>query len=321
MEKKSALIDRDIQPISRIQDRTADVFETEVGGPQDEQVLIDVLKTKDVLFTTSRLTISDKVLEEAGMDLIAKLGTGIDNVDLDSAAAHGVPVIHTPGLNARSVAEHTVTLTLSVAHRLSEHETIVQNGKWRDDIKLGMLVSGKTVGIIGFGNVGQRTARMLSGFHVDTIAHDPYIRTIQGEITGTKITDLDTLLEQSDIICINAELTEETRGLIDDEAFNKMGDNTILVNTARGPIVDTEALIGALKSGTLAGAGLDVFETEPLPEQSLLHKIDNVITTPHAAAMTREYRRAGIDKLVKNTKSILSGEKIPDEFIAVAPKD
>ncbi|MFC7225465.1 NAD(P)-dependent oxidoreductase [Halalkalicoccus sp. GCM10025322] len=321
MQRKSGLADRDVQPTSRLRDRTSDFLDLEVGGPQPEDELIQTLKGKQVLFTTSRLTVSERVLTKTNLDLVAKIGTGIDNIDLDAAVTHSIPVIHTPGLNARSVAEHTVMLALAVSHRLSENQALMQRGQWRDEVTLGTLLTEKTVGIIGFGNVGHRVATMLSGFHVKTLAYDPYVRTIKGEVTNTEMTDLDSLLKRSDIICVNAELTDETRGIINTATLEKMKDTAIIVNTARGPIVDTEALVDAIESETLAGAGLDVFETEPLPASSRLHDLENVITTPHAAAMIREYRESAIDTLVENTRTVLGGGTVPKEFVAVDPRD
>ncbi|MFC6724059.1 NAD(P)-dependent oxidoreductase, partial [Halobium palmae] len=235
MTRRRGLVDRDLQPADRLGERVGDVFDVEVGGPGDERELIDALDGKDAVFTTSRLTLSERVLEATDLDLVAKIGTGIDNVDLDAAARLGIPVTHTPGMNAMSVAEHTVGLLLAVTHRISQTQDLLRNGGWRDDAPFGTQLYGKTVGIVGYGNVGRRVAKLLSGFDLRTLAYDPYVREIDGELTGAELTSFDRLLEESDAACVNAELTEETRGMIGESALAAMKPSAVLVNTARGP--------------------------------------------------------------------------------------
>ena len=318
MQRKIGLADRDVQPAERLRERTKPFLDLTVGGPQEESELIDALQGVDVLFTTSRLTVSERVLESTDLELVAKIGTGIDNVDLDAAKARGIPVTHTPGLNALSVAEHTVALALAVTHRIPQGQAVLRSGGWRDEVVLGTQFSGKTVGIVGFGNVGRRVASMVTGFDVETLAYDPYVRDIEGEITGTHLTDLDTVLRESDVVCVNAELTDETRGMIGEREFGLMQESAVLVNTARGPIVETDALVEAIRGGSIAGAGLDVFETEPLPANSVLHELDSVVTTPHSAAMLREYKEKAIDTLVEHARTLLEGGSVGSEYMAVS---
>lgn len=319
MASLHGLVDRDIQPRERLLAGLEADLDLSVGGPDDEDDLVDALASKDVVITTSRLPLTARVIESTELDLVAKIGTGIDNVDLDAARAHGIPVTHTPGMNALSVAEHTVGLLLAVAHRIGESRDLLRAGGWRDEAALGTTVTGKTIGIIGYGNVGRRTARLLAGFDPTLLAHDPYVRDVDGELTGTTLVALDALLEASDAVCVTAELTEETRGMVGAEEFAAMPDSSILVNTARGPIVDTDALVDALTAGDIAGAGLDVYETEPLPCESPLHDCPNVVATPHTAAMTRAYRQQAVDVLAEHTLALLRGEPVGEEYLAVAP--
>lgn len=320
MEDWTALVDPDVQPADVLKDVVEPSITLKFGGPETESELIDALADKDILFTTSRLSVTERVLAETDLSVVAKLGTGIDNVDLDAAQDRGIIVTHTPGMNALSVAEHTITLLLTVARRVNETQDLLRSGGWRDTAPMGTLVSGKTVGIFGYGNIGRRVGKLLSGFDVETLAHDPYVRDIDTELTDTELVSFDRLLSQSDFIVVNAALTEETRGKFDAAAFSKMQSGTILVNTARGPIVDTAALIDAYQEGVLAGAGLDVFETEPLPADSPLHDLENVITTPHISAMTLDYRERGVTTLAQNTLALLRGDSINNEFLAVSPK-
>jgi phosphoglycerate dehydrogenase-like enzyme len=222
-------------------------------------------------------------------------------------------------MNALSVAEHTVTLLLGVARHLNEAQHLLQEGGWRDTAPMGTLVSGKTVGIFGYGNIGRRVAKLLSGFDVETLACDPYVREIDSELTNTELVSFDYLLRESNYIIVNAALTAETRRTFDKTAFDSMQEDAILVNTARGPLIETDALVNALQSGHLRGAGLDVFETEPLPETSVLHDLDNVITTPHIAAMTEDYRKKGVKTLAENTLALLRNDSINSDFLAVKP--
>jgi len=319
MTMQRALVDRDLQPVGRLRENLEHVLELEVGGPDDEDDLIDALSRNEIVFTTSRLAITERIIESADLELVAKIGTGIDNIDLAAATRHGIPVTYTPGLNAMSVAEHTVGLLIAVAHRIGETQDCLRAGGWRDDAPFGTQLYGKTVGIVGYGNVGRRVAKLLSGFQPRILAYDPYVREIDGELTGTTLTSLERVLEESDAVCVTAELTEETRGIVDEGALDLMNDSAVLVNTARGTLVDTDALVDAVREGRLAGAGLDVFETEPLPEESPLHQLDGVVTTPHVAAMTSDYRVRGIDTLSENVLALLDDRPVDEEYLAVPP--
>lgn len=311
----AARIDQDIQPTDRLEARVAPDIETEVGIPNDEAEVIDALDGFDVVFATSRIPLSREVLEATDLDVVAKLGTGIDNVDLDAAREQGIAVTHTPGVNALSVAEHTLGLLLAVSHNIAVGDRALEAGGWRDRMPMGTLLSGGTVGIVGFGNIGQRVAGLLSGFDVEVLAHDPYIADIDTQITGAERVGLDELFERADHVTVNAELTPETRGLVGSDELRKL--DGFLVNTSRGPIVEEAALLSALRDGSLAGAGLDVFENEPLPADSPLHEFDNVVTTPHSAAMTGASREATIDQIADNALALVRGDDLDARWLAV----
>lgn len=316
----TALVDQDLKPREVLEREVGDAIHLDVGVDPSEDALIDRLKGVEILFTTSRLPVSRRVLEAVDeLRLVAKVGTGLDTIDLDAAAGRDVTVVYTPGLNALSVAEHALTLLLSVKRNVLIGDRALEKGTWRDEVPNATPVAGTSVGIVGFGNVGSRLAGLLDGFNADVYAYDPYIHDIDTQITGTTLTEFETVLSEPEAVVITAEHTEETRGMIDADALAAMDDDAVLVNTARGPIVDTEALIDALRAGAIGGAGLDVFETEPLPAESPLHEFENVVTTPHIAASSVRARSEIIETLVGCTFEILDGELPPDRFVAVAP--
>jgi phosphoglycerate dehydrogenase-like enzyme len=317
-----ALVDQDVKPRDVLERAVGDALALEVGVDPTEEALIDALDGVEVLFTTSRLPVTRQVLANAdSLRLVAKIGTGIDTIDLDAAAEHGVAVVYTPGMNALSVAEHALTLLLAVKRNVLMGQRALEAGKWRDEVPNARPVAGTSVGIVGFGNVGSRLAGLLDGFNVDVYAHDPYVHEIDAQITGATLTDLETVLSEPEAVVVTAEHTAETRGMIDADALATMADDAVLVNTARGPIVDTEALIAALRDDTIAGAGLDVFETEPLPADSPLHEFDNVVVTPHIAASSVRARSAILETLVECTFEIMDGGTPTERFVAVPPSE
>ena len=317
---KRALVDQDVQPFEALEAEIGDRLDLVLGVEATEDALIDALQGKQVLFATSRLPVTGRVLRSADdLELVSKIGTGIDNIDLDAATELGIPVTHTPGLNAASVAEYTVGLAIAVCRDMVPNQETLRAGGWRDEIELSTSVNGKTVGIVGFGRIGSRVAAYFSGFNVELLAYDPYVFDEDTDITGATLTSLEGLLSRSDIVTVNAELTEETRGLVGASELSQMKESAVLVNTARGPVVDESALIDALEAGDIAGAGLDVFETEPLPASSPLHEFDNVVATPHTAATTTESRLKSIKRLADNTKRILDGGMAAERYMAVDP--
>jgi len=315
---RSALVDRDVIPYDYLADRLDDVLELRRAAVDTEDEALAALGDAEVLVTTSRVPVTARVLAESNLELVAKFGTGIDSIDLDAARKAGVAVTYTPGLNALGVAEHTLTLLLATARRLPAQQEHLQSGDWRDELPLSTQISGSTVGIVGYGNVGRRVSGLLRGFNVDVLAHDPYVPDEDGQLFGVDLVGLDTLLAESDAVAVNAELTDETHHMIDADALATMRDSAFLVNTSRGPIVDEDALIAALEDGDIAGAGLDVFESEPLAPDHPIFSFDNVVTTPHSAAMTVRTHEEVLDCIADTVRAHLAGEAIPDRYVAVA---
>ncbi|MFB6077751.1 MAG: NAD(P)-dependent oxidoreductase [Halarchaeum sp.] len=311
------LVDRDITPTDRLLAGVPDSWDVEVGIDKADGDVTTSLDGVRVMFVTSRVPMTRAVIERADdLDIIAKLGTGIDSVDCEAARENGVTVTYTPGHNALAVAEHAVTLALAVGRRLPHARNVIENDGWRDQYTLGSRLSGSTVGVVGFGNVGKRVGRLLTGFDVDLLAHDPYVPSIDAELTGADLVSLDDLLAESDVVVTTVELTEETTGLVGADELDAMKEDAILVNTARGPVVDEDALLDALRADAIGGAGLDVFETEPLGGDSPLLDFENVVVTPHVAAMTRQTREETIDQITANVRALTSGERLDERYLA-----
>ena len=222
------------------------------------------------------------------LQVIARFGTGMDSVDVEAAKRHRVIVTNCPGLNANTVAEQAVALLLSAARQIPALDRKTRQGEWPR--AMFHEISGKTVGILGFGNIGQKFAEKMSGFGCKLWAYDPYPNQNAARQRNVKLVSYEMLLQGSDYISIHLPLMPETRHAIDRGVFQSMKNSAILVNTARGPLVDEQALFWALTNGEIAGFACDVFENEPPALDSPLFQCENYIATPHIAGETYENR-------------------------------
>jgi glyoxylate reductase len=255
----------------------------------------------------------DAELIEAAPELraISNYAVGVDNVDVDAAAARGIPVGNTPDVLTESTADLALALMLGIARRLAEGEAFVRAGEWQTwepGLMLGRDLHGATVGIVGYGRIGQAVGRRLAGFGCELLT-----------TSGSGEVPLDELLERSDFVTIHCPLTPDTRGLIDDAALRRMKPTAYLVNTARGPIVDTDALARALHAGELAGAALDVTDPEPLPGDHPLLAAPNLLVVPHVGSATVATRERMADMAVDNLLAGLAGEPMPNQVTPRAP--
>lgn len=240
-----------------------------------------------------------------GLALISVWGTGVDNIDLDAAARHGVTVTNTPGVNADAVAEHTLALMLALARRIPAMDRAVRAGEW----PRGLLqqLHGKTLGVVGLGAIGRRVARLGRALGMRLLAWTFHPDPGLAAELGVELVSLEALLAEADVVSLHLSLTPESRGLLDREKLGLMRRGAFLINTARGALVEREALLEALGSGRLGGAGLDVFHDEPLPPEDPLLALDTVILTPHNAGMTPEVIEAGLQQAVENIENFLRG--------------
>ena len=247
------------------------------------------------------------------LKLVARFGVGYDSVDVEECTKRGIIVTHTPEVLSGGVADHTWALILSYNRHipLADGFTKTRWAKREGYIPFGWDTEGKTLGILGLGRIGLEVLKRAQGFPVDTIYHDIYRREDLEEEYGVEYVSFDTLLSRSDILSIHVALTDSTKGIINEAAFNKMKPTALIVNTSRGPVIDEKALIKALEEKKIAGAALDVFEKEPTPLDNPLLRFDNVVLTPHCASATWETRRKMAIRSVGNVKAFLEGKRPP----------
>ena len=219
-------------------------------------------------------------------EILVRFGVGYDQVDLKAASDYGIPVARTTGANTNAVAEMALSLILSCKRMIAFNQKCVQTGNWMKEIAHETI--GSTVGILGFGNIGQRLAKLLSGFDCDIIVYDPFPNKEKIAAAGAELVTLDELFKRADAISIHVPYSEDTYHMIDKKLLSSMKSTAVIVNTARGKIVNEEDLYQVLKDKKIAGAGFDVFAQEPLPLTSPLIGLDNAVLTPHVSSQTEE---------------------------------
>ncbi len=269
----------------------------------EKEELIKLMPEIEVLIVRSATKVTADIIEAgAKLKIIGRAGTGLDNIDVKAAEAKGIKVINTPGANSISVAELTIGLIIACSRHIARGTIDLKNGKWTKKELEGHELFKRTVGIIGFGNIGKEVAKRLLAFDMNVLAYDPIVKETDMNV---KLVDFDTLISNSDYITIHVPLTPETKNLINKDTISKMKDGVIIINAARGGIIDESALYEALVSGKVYAVGLDVFEVEP-PTDELRQKLlslPNVVATPHVGASTFEAQeRVGmllVERLIK----------------------
>jgi glyoxylate reductase len=283
-------------------DRLAEAHEVDLWpepDPPPREALVERTAPAEALLSQLTDPVDAGLLEAAPrLKAIANYAVGYDNIDVEAATQRGIPVGNTPDVLTETTAELAFALMLAVARRIVEADRYVREGRWgpwKPDLLLGHDLYGATLGIVGYGRIGQAVARRARGFDM-TVLH------------GIPLHDL---LEQSDFVSLHAPLTPDTRGMIGDAELARMKPSAILINTARGPLVDTMALERALQAGQIAGAGLDVTDPEPLPGDHPLLAAPNAVVVPHIGSDTHTTRRAMADLAVDNLLAGLAGERMP----------
>ncbi|GAB3769293.1 D-3-phosphoglycerate dehydrogenase [Nocardioides ginsengisegetis] len=287
-------------------------FDVRSCDGSDRGQLLAAIVDADALLVRSATKVDVEALEAATrLKVVARAGVGLDNVDVRAATQAGVMVVNAPTSNIVSAAELAVALMLAAARHVSPAHHSLKGGEWKRSRYTGIELYEKTVGVVGLGRIGVLVAQRLSAFGMKVIAYDPYVQAGRAAQMGVRLVDLDTLLAEADFMSVHLPKTPETVGLIDAEALAKVKPSLVLVNAARGGIVDEAALYSALKEGRVAAAGLDVFAQEPCTD-SPLFELENVVATPHLGASTDEAQEKAGLAVARSVRLALSGELVPD---------
>jgi glyoxylate reductase len=300
-----------------------DVRLNENDEPMSQQALAAAVREADVLVPTVTDRIDAKLLAQVGpqLRLIAQFGTGVDNIDVETARRRGITVTNTPGVLTEDTADMTMALILAVPRRLAEGARFLRDNDgqwpgWSPTWMLGRRIYGKRLGIIGMGRIGQAVARRARAFGLDIHYHNrkPANAVMEKELEATYWENLDEMLPKVDIVSVNCPHTPATYRLLNAARLKLMREDAYIVNTARGEIIDENALTRALEKGELAGAGLDVFENEPTVSPRLI-KLRNVVSLPHMSSATIEGRVEMGGKVIINIKTFMDGHRPPDRVI------
>ena len=303
-------------------DKIKETFDVKVWGlyrPPTKDEITREAKGFQALVTTLEDKITCDVIEalSPGLRIIAQYAVGFDNVDLECATRHGVYVTNTPDVLTDATADLTWALILAVARRIVEADSYVRSGGWKASgaawhptMMLGYDLVGKTLGIVGGGRIGQAVARRATGFGM-RIIYNSRRRHPEMESLGARYVSLEDLFRESDIVTLHVPLTPETQGMVNERLLRLMKRTAILVNTARGKVIDLDALYKALSEGWIAGAGLDVYPAEPLDPSHPITKLSNVVLTPHIGSATWETRSRMAELVYANLEAFMKGERPP----------
>jgi D-3-phosphoglycerate dehydrogenase len=279
----------------------------------DRGALLPALKEADAVLIRSATKIDAEALAAAPqLKVVARAGIGLDNVDVPAATAKGVLVVNAPQSNIITAAEHAVALLLSVARKVPAADASMRAGQWKRSAFTGVEIADKTVGVVGLGRIGQLFAARIAAFGTSVIAYDPYLQPARAAALGVRLVDLPTLLATADIISIHLPRTPETLGLIGAAELATVKPGVIIVNAARGGLIDEQALADALTEGRVAGAGIDVFVNEPLDADSPLRTAPNTVLTPHLGASTAEAQDKAGTAVARSVRLALRGDFVPD---------
>lgn len=278
---------------------------------KDQQALLEAILDYNALIVRNQTQVNTELIAAAeNLEIVGRAGIGLDNIDVPAAKEAGIKVVFAPEQNAISVAELTLGLMLSLARSIPRMNAEVHAGIWERQGNTGMELFGKTLGLVGLGKIGFRVALRANAFGMNVLVYDPWLSPDSLTVSESKarLVSLEDLLQHSDFVSCHIPLTEATRHLMDQDKLRLMKPTAYLINTSRGGIINEAALLQALKENTIAGAALDVRETEP-PENDPLRNIDNVILTPHVAAFSREAQERVLQCVCKDVAAVLNGQR------------
>jgi D-3-phosphoglycerate dehydrogenase len=294
-----------------------------VNLPKSKGKVEEEIRDADALLVRSATKVTAQLLAEAKrLAVIGRAGVGVDNIDLDAATRKGVLVMNTPGGNAISVAEHTMTMLLAMAHPVAQADASMKSGKWDKRKFTGSELRDKTLGLVGVGTIGTEVARLAQAHKMNVVAYDPYVSSVVASEQNIRLVPLEDILKISDFISLHCSLTPETRHLINARTLAAMKKGVRIANCARGELVDEAALLAALDSGRVAAAGLDVFEAEP-PANPRLVQHPNVIATPHIAGSTEEAQKVVGTRIAQQLRDYLATGAVKNavNMPAVSPEE
>src|SRR5580700_5689575 len=287
-------------------------FEVRHVDGADRAQLLPALAEADAVIIRSATTIDAEALEHAPrLRVVARAGIGLDNVDVGAATRAGVMVVNAPTSNIVSAAEHAIALLLALARNVPQAMASLRSGQWKRAAFTGIEMQGKVAGLLGLGKIGVLVAQRLAAFGMTVIAYDPYVAAARGAQLGVRLVSLEELLAESDVISVHLPKNAETIGIIADRQLHMVKPGVLIVNAARGGIVDEAALASALVDGRVAGAALDVYATEPCTD-SPLFGLPNVVVTPHLGASTHEAQEKAGTQVARSVRLALAGEFVPD---------
>jgi D-3-phosphoglycerate dehydrogenase len=284
----------------------------------DREALMRRLPQADALLVRSETRVTADLLEHADrLRVIGRAGAGVDTIDVDAATRRGIVVVNAPGGNSVAAAEHALALMFALARRVAAADASMKRGEWRRGAYVGTELTGKTLGLVGFGRVGSEVARRALGLDMRVLVYDPYVPDEHARHLGLEPLDLEPLLEASDFVSLHVPLTDATRNILNAARLARMRPSAFLVNCARGGLVDETALIAALDEGRLAGAGIDVYPSEPVPPDDPLPRHAKVVATPHLGASTVEAQVQVAAQVASEVLAVLEGR--PTQFAVNAP--
>lgn len=288
-------------------DRLAQDHEVDVRLNLTRDEFLAALFDYDALIVRSQVQVdASAIAAGARLKVVGRAGVGVDNIDVDAATRASIAVVNAPTANTLAAAEHTLALLLALARRVAAADASVRRGEWRRADFMGTELGGKTLGIVGLGRVGLAVADRARAFAMNLLGSDPLVSAEATATYGVRLVDVDELLAQSDVVTLHVPLVAQTRGLLDAARLGSMKRGALLVNVARGGVVDEDALADALASGQLGGAAIDVFEHEPLGDSPLLHA-PNTILTPHLGASTAEAQARASLEVAQGVLDVLGG--------------
>jgi len=291
--------------------------QVDVKTKQSPEEIIPIIGNYDALIVRSQTQVTaDIIAAGKNLQIIGRAGVGIDNIDTNAASQHGIIVVNAPTGNTVSAAEHTIALMLALARNIPQANSSLKSGKWQRADFMGTEVKGKTLGIVGLGNVGSEVARRARGLEMNIIGYDPIISDDRASNLQVELVPLTQLIKESDFITLHIPLTESTKNIIGEKELTTVKPNVRIINAARGGLIDNDALVKAVNEKRVAGAAIDVFENEPCTG-SPLFDCDKIIVTPHLGASTTEAQTLAATEVVQQIIDVFNGQ--PAKYAVNAP--